>query len=210
MRAEDAKVGVRVRLLKGRDPVSSGEIGVIQCNDGTDWRPLQVTFKGGTIWFDLGEVELAEGMRKEDVKVGMKVLVKSSTYMPTHITREMVGHIVEVKEAPDREGQVKLWTPGRTNWGYFNLSDIEPVEPPQVPSVTINGTVYVPEDTIKTPEPAPAPKFFWGQWVKVAGRTVPAIVVEPLANEAGDIKVIFAGHTTYQRRPARVCTPIGA
>jgi len=150
-------------------------------------------------------------MRKEDVKVGMKVLVKDSTYAPHDGTRAMVGHIVEVKALPDHEGQVRLWEPDKTDWWNFNLSDFEPADAPQVPSVTINGTVYVPEDTIKAPEPAPAPKFFWGQLVTVKDDTRIAVVVGPELDADGEIKVVFKGPACgFCWASASHCTPIGA
>lgn len=149
-------------------------------------------------------------MRKEDVEVGMKVLVKASTYEPNEETQEMVGHVVEVYGDADSEGQVRLWTPSKDDYWYFNLSDIEPAESSQVPSVTINGTVYVPEDTIKSPEPDPAPKLFWGQWVVVEGDARPAMVITPEADRDGDIRVTFMGSRDWAYRKAARCTPIGA
>lgn len=147
-------------------------------------------------------------MRKEDVKVGMKVRVKDSTWHPQEHTRAMVGHIVEVRCIGARS--VGLFTPQKGDYWYFNFSDIEPAEPSQVPSVTINGTVYVPEDTIKTPEPAPAPKFFWGQWVSVEGVTQPAMVISPTPDYDREIRVIHAGRGDWIYCRASRCTPIGA
>jgi len=210
MRSEDAKPGVRVRLLRDEDSVSAGAVGVIRENDPTEAWPLKVAFEMGTIWVSLDIVEEVKGMRKEDVKVGMKVLVKSSTRAPNYKTRAMVGHVVEVMALPGREGQVRLLTPDKTEWWNFNLSDIEPAETPQVPSVTINGIVYVPKDTIKAPEPAPAPKFFWGQWVEVEGDERPAMVITPEADGDGDIRVTFMGSRAWDYRKASRCTPIGA
>ncbi|RUT25362.1 hypothetical protein C0V97_12325 [Asaia sp. W19] len=148
-------------------------------------------------------------MRIEDVKEGMKVLVKASTYSPVGPTRAMVGHVVEVRGIPSDGDRVILWNIDKTDWWNFNASDIESAEAPQVPAVTINGTVYVPEDTIKTPEPVSAPKFFWGQWVKVEDDDLPAIVIRPEVDSEGDIRLNFMGKDDWTYRQASWCTPIG-
>jgi len=142
-------------------------------------------------------------MRKEDVKVG------GSVWLVRDVHGQSKGTVGIVRE-DDGSSYMPLLVDfnGCTLW--LNLEQVEPAEAPQVPSVTINGTVYVPEDTIKAPEPAPALKFFWGQWVKVEGDDFPAIVICPEVDSDGDIRVNFMGKDSWLYRQARLCTPIGA